>query len=268
MGYTAAENLVGPDVPDDVYEIFHPSRSSRFWGLKVLAIVGASLGVAVTLPFEVGAAFTALRGTWQAVDIGAAGIEVAVLVALVWRARSRGVRIDRRWGHQIIKTTAQSTDNPDTAARLAALDRLIVRLRSGCAALSAAGLEPPGITGRTADDLHYALAAPVVNSFALRDLLISPDAHRPELAGEVAAARAELDAMNAAFDGGYAAVTQLCDQLDGIRRQIDTAAARQRLRVALAAADLPGVPVTETPDIETMVASAGAMVEFLRSSLV
>lgn len=269
MGYTALEILVAPDVPDDVNEVLHPIRPRRRQ-LNPLDIVALSAVAAGSAYYLAGAAVFALRGTWQAVDIAVLGLEIttaAVLVVLVWRRWSRHRRIDRRWGHQIIKATAQSTDNPDTAARLAALDQLILRFRNGYLTLATAGYQPAGITARTADDLHYALAAPVINSFTLRDLLLSPDAHRPELADDIAAARAELAAMNAAFDNGYAALTQLCNQIDGIRQQIDTATARQRLRAALAAADLPAAPPTDTPDIEAMSATASAMLEFLRSSL-
>jgi hypothetical protein len=266
MGYTAFETLVAPDVPDEINEVFHPIRPPR-WQLNPWATVGVSMVAFGAVPYLAIAAAFGLRGTWRVVDIAIIGFGVGAAAALVWRRWSRDRRIDRRWGHRIIAATAQSTDNPDTAARLAALDQLILRFRSGYRALAQAGYEPAGITARTADDLHYALAVPVINSFALRDLLLSPDAHRPELVDEIAAARAELAAMNAAFDGGYAALNQLCDQIDGIREQIDTAAARQRLRAALAAADLPAAPATDAPDIETMSATASAMVEFLRSSL-
>jgi hypothetical protein len=266
VGYTALETLVAPDVPDEVNEVFHPIRPSRHSGLKVLFLVFVLTAAVMAAPEEVAGAFL-LRGTWRAIDIAALGLEVAMVATLVRRMRSRRRRIDRLWGSKIIKAAAQATDNPDTAARLAGLDQLIVRLRSGYLALADAGYEPAGITARTADDLHYTLAAPVIKTFALRDLLRSPAASRPELETETAAAQAELAAMNAAFDTACAALAKLCDQVDSIRQQLDIAAARQQLRAALAAADLPAAPAGETPDIETMSATATAMVEFLRSSL-
>jgi hypothetical protein len=267
MSYKAMETLVSPDVPDEINEFYHPSRPGLNWRLKAVSSAGAFLGSVAVLSTQGAFALSSLPGIWKAVDLASIGLDIAVVGIVVWRRRSRDRRTDRQWGHRIISTAAQSTYNPDSATRLAALDQLIHRFRTGYRALAKVGYEPVGITARTADDLHYALAAPIINSFALRDLLIGGDAHRAELADEVAAARSELSALNAAFDSGYAAITELCNQIDGIRQQIELAAARQRLRNALAAADLPATPAVDSPDIESMSATASAMVEFLRTSL-
>jgi hypothetical protein len=259
MGYSAMEILVSPDVPDDVTAAVHHRRRSR--RLNPWAAFSLGLAGAAAVPYQVGGAIFGLHGTWRIVDITLFTAEAAAIAVAGWRARSRGRRFDRRWGHRVINTAEQATDNPDTAARLAALDRLIVRFRGAYLALVKTGYEPAGITARTADDLHYALAAPIINSFALRDLLAGPDAYRPRLAEEIEVARAELAAMNTAFDNGYVELTQLCEQLDEI-------GARLRLRAALTSANSPAVAALDVPDIEALSAVATATVELLRSSLV
>jgi MFS family permease len=194
---------------------------------------------------------------WFAVALASLGLIVGCAVSWSLVRRWRRERLAEHWSEYVISDARQraaAQNAPDVAARLAALNHLIRRLREHPAVR---GGWLPGVTYEALDRVHFILASELLNTVDLRAAVIAATS-RPALASQVAVRKAELTAADAAFDAQLEHLAAMSATADRIGTLLGDLALAERLDAgAPSAAQLRG-RLTSVPalDVEAMAAAA------------